>query len=149
MEGNDVEFFVTVWLAVVEISTGKGVEVNAGHEHPALMRKGGQFELVTYRHSPALAVMPGMKFEEHEFKLKAGDRLFVYTDGVAEATNADNELFGPERMLQSLNSNPQADTKETLKNMELSIQEFVGDAPQFDDITMLCLNYTGDGEVDG
>ena len=148
-EGNEAELFVTVWMAILTISTGEGMASNAGHEHPALMRKGGQFELVTYRHSPALAVMPGMKFEEHEFKLNAGDRLFVYTDGVAEATNADNELFGPERMLQSLNSNPQADTKETLKNMELSIQEFVGDAPQFDDITMLCLNYTGDGEVDG
>ena len=148
-EGNEAELFVTVWMAILTISTGEGIASNAGHEHPALMRKGGKYELVTYRHSPALAVMPGVKFREHTFKLEPGDRVFVYTDGVAEATNANNELFGSERLLEALNSNLEADTKETLKIMEKSILDFVGDAPQFDDITMLNLSYIGPGEADG
>ena len=142
-EGNEAEMFVTVWLAVIELSTGKGVAANAGHEHPVLCRKGGRYELVVYRHSPAVAVMEGMRFRQHEFELHPGDRLFVYTDGVAEATNADNALFGSERMLAALNRDPNADPKRLLGTVRREIDAFVGDAPQFDDITMLSLYYKG------
>ena len=102
-EGNEAQLFVTAWLAVLELSTGRGVAVNAGHEHPCLRRAEGSFELVKYRHSPALATMEGIPFRQHEFRLQPGDTLFVYTDGVCEATNADNELFGEERMVEALN----------------------------------------------
>ncbi|MER2027494.1 MAG: SpoIIE family protein phosphatase, partial [Lachnospiraceae bacterium] len=83
-ESNEAELFVTVWAAIIQISTGKGTAANAGHEHPVLRRAGGQYELVTYRHSPAVATMEGMPYKEHSFELHPGDSLFVYTDGVAE-----------------------------------------------------------------
>ncbi len=85
-----------------EIFSGKGLATNAGHEHPAIRRAGGEWELTVYRHSPMLAAMDEMSFEEHGFTLGPGDSLFVYTDGVPEATNADGELFGTERMVRAL-----------------------------------------------
>ena len=142
-EGNEAELFVTVWLAVIEISTGKGMAANAGHEHPVLRRAGGRYELVTYRHSPAVATMEGIRFREHPFELHPGDSLFVYTDGVPEATNSKDELFGNDRMLEALNSEPDAVPEQLLKNVRSGIDTFVGDAPQFDDITMLGFTYMG------
>ncbi len=135
-EGNEAELFVTVWLAVIQVSTGKGLAANAGHEHPALRRKGGDFELVEYRHSLALAAMEGVNFREHEIELHPGDTVFVYTDGVPEATNSDDELFGTDRMLESLNRDKDAEPEVMLKNLKSNIDGFVGTAPQFDDITM-------------
>ena len=145
-EGNEAGMFVTVWLCVLELSTGKGVVVNAGHEHPALRRAGGTYELVKYKHSPAMGTMDGIVFKEHEFQLKPGDSFFVYTDGVAEATSADDELFGTERMLDALNQDAAAPPRQILRNVMKSIKRFVGDAEQFDDITMLCLKYVGPQE---
>ncbi len=142
-EGNEAELFVTVWLAVLEISTGKGKAANAGHEHPALRRKGGKYELVEYRHSPAVAAMEGIRFREHEFELRPGDSLFVYTDGVAEAANLQNELFGNDRMLAALNKEPDASPETILKNVKSAVDEFADAAPQFDDITMLGFTYFG------
>ena len=140
---NEAEMFVTVWLAVLEISTGKGIAVNAGHEHPVIRRADGEYELVVYHHSPAVAVMEDVSFREHEFELHPGDSLFVYTDGVAEATNTENELFGADRLLRVLNQAPDADPEKVLQNVMEGIDLFVGGAEQFDDITMLCLRYFG------
>ncbi len=140
-EGNESDMFVTVWLAVIELSTGKGMAANAGHEHPAIRRAGSEYELEVYRHSVAVATMEGMPFKEHDFFLNPGDSIFVYTDGVAEATNADNELFGTERMLTALNSEPGASPEKVLLNVMNGINDFVKDAEQFDDITMLCFRY--------
>ncbi len=142
-EGNEAELFVTVWLAVIDTATGRGLAANAGHEHPAVCRKGGKYELAEYRHSPAVAALPGIPFREHSFELHPGDRLFVYTDGVPEATRADNELFGTDRMLEALNRNPLAKPREVLENVRKEIDAFVGDAPQFDDMTMLSFQYFG------
>ena len=144
-EGNDAMLFVTVWISILTISTGKGIAANAGHEHPVIRRAGGSYELVIYRHSPAVAAMEGMRFRQHSFELHPGDRLFVYTDGVPEATNAENELFGNERMLDVLNSQPDRKPHALLETMKREIDVFVGEAPQFDDITMLCLDYFGPG----
>ncbi len=145
-KGNRSSHFVTVWMAVLEISTGKGKAVNAGHEHPAVKRKDGSFELIKYRHSPALAVIDGIVFKEHEFKLDPGDRLFVYTDGVPEATNSNNELFGCDRMIHELNRSGDTGNEQLLKNVRAAVDRFVGDAPQFDDLTMLGFTYNGNGE---
>ncbi len=142
-EGNEAGLFVTVWLAVLDLKTGRGIAANAGHEHPALRRAGGAYELVKYRHSPAVAAMEGIRFREHEFELHPGDSLYVYTDGVTEATDAGNHLFGTERMVEALNRNPEAAPKEALLAVKNGIDRFIGDAPQFDDITMLCLHYRG------
>ena len=144
-EGNDAELFVTAWMCILEISTGRCLVANAGHEHPVLRRKGGKFELVQYKHSPALAVMDGMMFRQHEAKLEPGDTLFVYTDGVTEAQNADLELFGTDRLLEVLNREPDADVETLITNTTKSINDFVADAPQFDDITMLAFYYRGRG----
>ena len=142
-EGNEAELFVTVWLAIIELSTGKGVAANAGHEHPAIRRAGGSYELIVYRHSPAVATMEGIRFREHEFELHPGDSLFVYTDGIPEATNARNELFGTDRMLEALNREPDAAPEQVLKNVRMGVNAFVQDAEQFDDLTMLCFCYHG------
>ena len=142
-ESNDAGFFVTIWVAVLEISTGKGVASNAGHEHPVLRRAGGSYELVIYRHSMPVGTMEGIRFEQHEFQLNPGDSIFVYTDGVAEATNGDDELYGTERMLSALNSEPDAQPEQVLGNVMNDINGFVDGAEQFDDITMLCIRYMG------
>ena len=132
-----------MWMAVISLSTGEGLAVNAGHEHPALRHKDGQYELVEYKHSPAVATMEDLNFRQHAFKLEPGDTLFVYTDGVTEATNASNELFGTKRMLEALNKNPDADPQTLLDNVSEDISSFVKEAKQFDDITMLAFQFNG------
>ena len=145
-EGNEAELFVTVWLAVIEISTGKGLAANAGHEHPAIRRTDGSYALEVYRHSPAVATLDGLRFRQHAFELHPGDSLFVYTDGVTEATNARNELFGTDRLLAALNRDPDAAPRQLLSNVREGINSFVGTAPQFDDITMLAFHYSGSAQ---
>lgn len=142
---NPAEMFVTVWLGILEISTGRLRAANAGHEYPAVCRAGGSFELYEDKHGFVIGGMDGMRYKEYEIMLEPGDALYLYTDGVAEATNAKNELFGTERMLASLNRKPDASTDELLRNVREDIDSFVAEAPQFDDITMLCLRYIGSG----
>ena len=142
-ENNKLQYFVTVWLAIVELSTGKGMAANAGHEHPALRRAGGEFELVIYKHSPGVAMLDGVPFKEHSFELHPGDTVFVYTDGVPEATDKDNVLFDNDRMLAALNQDPDADPETLLQTVRKEVDAFVGDAPQFDDLTMLAFRYHG------
>jgi len=140
--GNEVEFFVTVWLAIIDVTTGEGVAANAGHEHPALKHKKGEFEFHIYKHSPALAMMENLNFQEHAFKLRPGDVLFEYTDGVTEATRSDMQLFGMERLLKALNDGGD-DPEHVIKTVAKGIDGFVKNAEQFDDITMLCFKYNG------
>ncbi len=140
---NDTGLFVTVWLAIVDLNTGKGLASNAGHEHPAIKRANGYYELDIYKHSPAVAAMEGIRFREHEFQLYPGDVFFVYTDGVTEATNAEDELYGSDRLIDALNKDKDADAMKLLQNVQSDINEFVKDSPQFDDITMLCFRYFG------
>ena len=142
-EGNDADFFVTVWLAVLEISTGKGIAANAGHEHPALRKAGGNYELLVYRHSMPIGIMKGISFKQHTFQMQPGDSFFVYTDGVAEATDKKKELYGTDRMLEVLNRDPDAQPEQILANVAQDIDRFVDGAEQFDDITMLCFRYFG------
>jgi sigma-B regulation protein RsbU (phosphoserine phosphatase) len=138
-ENNDEQMFVTVWLGIYEISTGKLTAANAGHEYPAIRRADGQFELYKDRHGLVLAGMEMVKYKEYELELNIGDTLFVYTDGVPEATNIDEELFGTQRMIDSLNTNPASEPRELLRRMKQDIDIFCMGAPQFDDITMLAI----------
>ncbi|MCR5502820.1 MAG: PP2C family protein-serine/threonine phosphatase [Lachnospiraceae bacterium] len=142
-EGNEAQLFVTVWLAVIDLVTGHALEINAGHEKPAIRRKGGQFELIKTKHSPAVATLEGMHFRQTEFDLYPGDTLYVYTDGVPEATNTADELYTVDRMLEALNADPDVEPKTLLSNVKVAIDAFVGEADQFDDITMLGLKYFG------
>ncbi|MER2183704.1 MAG: SpoIIE family protein phosphatase [Clostridia bacterium] len=140
---NQADMFVTVWIGILEISTGKLTAANAGHEFPVLKRAGGKYELYKDRHGFVIGGMPGMKYRQYELQLHPGDRLFVYTDGVPEATDADSQLFGTDRMLSALNEKDAADPKEVVQVVHEAVDRFVKDAEQFDDMTMLCLDYNG------
>ncbi len=140
---NKAEMFVSVWLGVLEISTGKLIAANAGHEYPALKKPGGGFELLKDKHGFVVGGMDGLKYKEYELQLEPGTKLFVYTDGVPEATDSDNRLFGTERMLAALNKSPEASPEQILKNVRDDVDGFVKDAEQFDDLTMLCLEFKG------
>ena len=140
---NTSSYFVTVWMAIIDIETGKGISVNAGHEHPVIRRANESYELLRYRHSLALAMVENVKFKERTFELNRGDRIFVYTDGVPEATNPDQKLYGTDRMLSSLNQHPEASQEELLQTLQQDIDRFVDGAVQFDDITMLVFDYNG------
>ncbi len=142
-EGNELELFVTAWLGIVTISTGQLSYANAGHEYPAVCRAGGNFEVIKEKHSPPLATMEGLKFRGGDIQLNPGDSIYVYTDGVTEATNSNKKMFDIDRMLQALNQNKDKSVEEIDQSVRASINEFVGDAPQFDDITMLCFRYNG------
>ena len=142
-EGNEAGMFVTVWLGIMDVETGEVVSVNAGHEHPAIRHANGEFVLDTYPHSPVMGVMETAKFTERRFKLDIGDTLFVYTDGVVEANSPKGELYGDKRLLDVLNRNPDADPREVLSNVREGVHEFMAEADQFDDITMLCVKYKG------
>ncbi|MCR5154188.1 MAG: PP2C family protein-serine/threonine phosphatase [Lachnospiraceae bacterium] len=136
-ENNKADMFVTVWLGIMDTETGKTVASNAGHEYPTIRRPGEAFELIKDKHGMPLGTMEGIHYKEYDFEIPDGGTLYVYTDGVAEATSNENELFGTERMLSALNSEPDAGTKKLLANVAAGIKDFVGDADQFDDITML------------
>ena len=143
---NSEEMFVTVWLGILEISTGRLTAANAGHEFPALRRADGGFELFRDRHGFVIGGMDGVSYKEYELQLRPGDKLFVYTDGVPEATDAGGGMFGKDRMLSALNRDAAGTPEQILNNVREAVDEFVWEAEQFDDLTMLCLEYRGEGE---
>ena len=143
-ENNNEEMFVTVWLGILDLKTGILTASNAGHEYPVLCRAGGEYELVKDKHGFVLAGMEGARYSEYEIDLKPGDRLYVYTDGVAEATAGSREQYGTDRLLEVLNRCREASCEETVHAVKESIDEFVGDAEQFDDITMISFKYMED-----
>ena len=143
-EGNDAEMFVTVWLGILDLKTGKMTCANAGHEYPVLMRAGGDYELLKDKHGLVLAAMEGAPLKEYEIDLDAGDRLFVYTDGVPEAINEKNEAYGTDRLTMKLNQVKNVPQEQALESVLRDIRNFAGAAEQFDDITMLGITYRRD-----
>ncbi len=144
-EGNDAGLFVTAWMGILEISTGKFIYVNAGHNPPLLKHAGGQFEWLKSRPGFVLAGMEGVRYRENVLELTPGDILYLYTDGVTEATDAEQQLFGEDRLLAALNEEPGLSVHELLPKIKRCINDFVGEAEQFDDITMLGLSYRSKG----
>jgi sigma-B regulation protein RsbU (phosphoserine phosphatase) len=142
-QNNREEMFVTVWLGILEISTGRLIAANAGHEYPAIRQPGGQFEIFKDKHGFVIGGMSGLKYREYELTLEPGARLFLYTDGVPEATSAEKEMFGTDRMLAALNEDPGASPEEMLGNVRRAVDGFVKEAEQFDDLTMLGFAYRG------
>ena len=136
-EHNEANLFVTIWLGILEISTGRLTFVNAGHEEPALYRKGGSFELYKTKHNVAVGVFPDIEYTNYDIQLGRGDKLFVYTDGVPEATDMFDKLYTTGRMLEALNKYRDGAPQEILEGVRKSVKEFVGGRPQFDDLTML------------
>ena len=134
---NEEEMFVTVWLGILDLKTGKVKATNAGHEYPIIKKADGKFELLKDKHGMVVGAMEGLRYKDYEFKLEEGGTLFLYTDGVAEATNAENKLFGTERTIEALNEIPEESPEKLLKKVKENVDIFVGEAPQFDDLTMI------------
>ena len=142
-EGNDINMFVTVWMGIIDLETGVMRCVNAGHEYPAIMHRSGLFELLKDKHHPPLGAMERLAFEEYELQLDPGDVLYVYTDGVPESINTSEEQYGTGRMLNILNSNREVPMTDLLADVKDDMDLFVGEAEQFDDITMMGFHYNG------
>ena len=144
-EGNDAGLFVTAWMGILEIDTGEFVFVNAGHNPPLLKRANGSFEWLKSHPGFVLAGMQGVRYRENRMKLDMGDLLYLYTDGVTEATDGNLELYGEKRLQEALNRQGKVPVRQLLVGIRQSIDHFVGDVEQFDDITMLGLEYRGTG----
>lgn len=138
-ESNETSMFVTAWFGVLEISSGKMTYVNAGHNPPLLKKAGGLYEYLKTNRSLMLAGMSGYQYKQFEMQLEKGDMLFLYTDGVTEANNTEDELYGEERLLSILNNCSKFPPTELLPRVKADIDLFADGAPQFDDITMLLI----------
>ena len=123
--------------------SGRLVAAHAGHEYPAVRRADGSFELLKDRHGFVLGGLASSTYKEYELQLKPGDKVFVYTDGVPEATDGSGAMFGTENMLAALNGEADASPEKMIKNVRAAVDGFVKDAEQFDDLTMLCVEYKG------
>ncbi len=143
-EGNTAMMFVTVWMAMLNLRTGELIECNAGHEKPVLLKNNGECELIRTEHGPVLGAMNNMDQEDEYYQLSPGDRIFVYTDGLPEATNARGERLGEERMFEIIKKYRDDGNEALLKDIRKDVDEFVKDAPQFDDLTMLVATYKGE-----
>ena len=141
-DGNDAEMFVTAWMGIVDLKTGRMECANAGHEYPMLCRKGEKYELYKDKHDLVLGAMEGIPMREYTLQLNPGDRLYVYTDGVPEAINEQQEQYGTERLGLVLNANLSLSQEQLLPLIRQDIRDFAGKAEQFDDITMLGFVWT-------
>ncbi len=141
---NREEMFVTIWLGILELSTGRLIAANAGHEYPAIYNPGGRFELLKDKHGMVIGGLEHSKYTDYELIMEPGTKIFVYTDGVPEAIDASDNMFGTGRMVDALNKEPQANPQKILKNVRESVDTFVSGAEQFDDLTMLCIEYRGE-----
>ena len=147
-EGNEAGMFVTAWEGNINLETGEVHYANAGHNPPVIMRTDGTVEFIKGKAGFVLAGMEGVQYKQQEIQMNPGDVIFLYTDGVVEATNSDNELYGDDRLLQCLR-------RIDINNVSMDylccevigdVGQFVGEAEQFDDITMLALKYKGNNE---
>ncbi|MBQ0099657.1 MAG: SpoIIE family protein phosphatase, partial [Firmicutes bacterium] len=142
-EGNDAGMFVTAWQGGVDLTTGLVKFANAGHNAPLVKKANGKFEYLKGRAGFVLAGMDGVKYKEQQIQLERGDEIFLYTDGVTEAQNIKGELFGEERLLKAINSTKTTDMKKLCEYVKKKVEAYVGEAPQFDDITMVAFKYVG------
>lgn len=145
-ESNEAGMFVTAWFGMLDLLTGKVAFVNAGHNPPFVRHKDSTFDYLKSKPSFVIAGMEGMKYRRNEFFLSPGDEIYLYTDGVTEATDSENRLYGEERLVRFLNTLHGLSGEEICHAVKADVADFVGDAPQFDDITMLYLKYNGGGE---
>ncbi|MCK8058474.1 MULTISPECIES: SpoIIE family protein phosphatase [unclassified Fusibacter] len=147
-EGNDAGMFVTAFMGILEIETGKFDYVNAGHNPPLIKKSDGEFEWIKAPAGFVLAGMEGINYKQQSLMLEPDDVIYLYTDGVTEATNLENELFAESRLQTILNENKESTLTELLGSIKTNIDAFVGAAPQFDDITMLAFEYKGLGKIE-
>ena len=149
-EANDANLFVTVWLGILDLRNGELKYSDAGHEYPILARQNGEIELVKpIKKKMPVAAMEGIQYVTNTMQLNVGDTIFLYTDGVPEATNASDELYGMERLEEFMKTHYSLSVEELLPAVRKNVDEFVGDAPQFDDLTMLALRIVSFAEEKG
>ena len=142
-KNNQTNMFITVWLGVLELSTGMLTFSNAGHEDIAIYREKKKFTIHKKKHGIVLGAFEDYEYKNYHLRLNGGDKLFLYTDGVVEAMNKDGTMFGVERMLEALNNVRDDKVSEILNNVQSDVDKFVGEATQFDDLTMLAVEYIG------
>ncbi len=140
---NREEMFVTVWIGILDLKTGQLTAANAGHENPTLKKPGGHFELIKDKHGFVVGGLPGMSYKDYTWQLEPGSKIFVYTDGLPEANELHNDLFGTDRMLKALRAAEDGSPEQILHAVDAAVSGFVGNAPQFDDLTMLCVQFNG------
>lgn len=140
------ELSSAVWLAVLELSSGKGIAINAGYGSPFLRRAGKQFEQLEYENFPEVGSMESIRYRDHGFQLYPGDSVFIFSDGVPNARNNKDECFGDQRVLELLNREPEATPSVLIQTVKHAVDRFAADTPQSDDITMLSLKYYGTDE---
>ena len=145
---ND-EMFVTVWVGILDLRTGIMKAANAGHEYPVVTGEDGRFELLKDKHGFVLGGMEGMKYSEYEIRMTEGSKVFVYTDGIAEATDDKAAMYGTDRLLEALNEEPDASPETLINTVKESVDRFVDEAEQFDDLTMLCIEYKHGRLIEG
>ena len=146
-EGNDANMFVTAWMGILDIKNGKVMFANAGHNPPLVKHADGTFEYLKSRAGFVLAGMEGIRYRKNELELAPGDTIYLYTDGVTEATNANIKLYGENRLHSILEQYKDAAPDVICEKVKADVDLFVGEAPQFDDITMLVLRYNGPASV--
>ena len=142
-EGNDANMFVTAWLGILDYKTGVVEFVNAGHNPPLLYRNGTGYETIKARSGFVLAGMEGMTYKKQTIQLSPGDRIFLYTDGVTEASDKDNNLYGEERLFNKLQDTKDDNIKDIIVKVNEDIDKYKGEVAQFDDITMLLIQFNG------
>lgn len=142
-DNNQQDMFVTVWVGVLEISTGKLITSNAGHEYPVFCDAGGDFILIKDPHGFVVGGMPDLKYKDFEIDMKPGSKLFIYTDGVPEASNKNMEMFGIDNMIKSLNDRKNDSPMDIIMGLRADMAVYTADGEQFDDLTMLCIEYNG------
>ena len=140
---NKSAMFFTAWLGILDLSTGLITAVNAGHEYPVIRFGRRPFQLFRDKHGLFVGVSEKARYTAYELQMAPGDRLFLYTDGVPEAQTSDRNMFGLDRMVSALNEDPDAPLEQLLSNVRGAVDGFIQGARQFDDLTMLCLEYRG------
>jgi len=145
-EGNEANMFVTAWMGFLNTRTGEMTYANAGHNPPLIKHGDGSFTYLKSSPDLVMAALEGFTYEKHTFQMEPGDVLYLYTDGVTEATSLQEELYGEERLQLLLNQHTASDAHAICDAVKADVDLFVGEAPQFDDITMLCLRYQAEGK---
>ena len=148
-QNNREQLFVTVWLGILELSTGKLIASNAGHEKPIIKHAEGDYEMIIDKHGLVVGAMGGIRYRNYELRLYPGSKLFIYTDGLMEAADEKDGIFGSERALETLNRAKDAPPQELLEYVKSEVKRFEGGAPRFDDLTLLCLEYYGQTKTEG
>ena len=141
--GNKSKMFVTVWLGILDLETGLMTCSNAGHEYPVIRGSDGVFRILKDKHGLVVGARAKSVYRDYEIQMNPGDAVFVYTDGIPEASNAKEEFYGLQRLEDALNRLPCQDPCGILEGIKADVDAFTGDASQFDDMTMLCLVYKG------